>query len=90
LKIFEAMAMELPILTLDHPRLRQLLNSDNPLFYYDGGAESLANQIVAFVEHLDELRVESQNFRKRVLQNYSWETHGNKLNGLLNSLTVKQ
>lgn len=86
LKLFEAMAMNLPVLTLDHKRLITLLGTDDPDFFYDGSMEDLSAKIVSGVEKLPALTAKSKQFRSRVATDFSWEVHGNKLNQWLSEL----
>ena len=86
LKLFEAMAMNLPVLTLNHKRLIRLLGSNDPDFFYDGSMEDLSAKMVSAVEKLPALTEKSKQFRSRILNEYSWEIHGQKLNGWLNEI----
>jgi glycosyltransferase involved in cell wall biosynthesis len=83
LKLFEAMAMQLPVLTLNHKRLVTLLGTDDPDFFYDGSLEQLSAKMISAVEKLPLLAEKSKQFRARILNEYSWEIHGNKLNDWL-------
>jgi glycosyltransferase involved in cell wall biosynthesis len=86
LKLFEAMAMNLPVLTLNHKRLLALLGSNDPDFFYDGSMQDLSAKMVSAVEKLPLLREKSQQFRDRVVSEFSWAVHGNKLNQWLSEL----
>jgi glycosyltransferase involved in cell wall biosynthesis len=86
LKLFETMAMNLPVLTLNHKRLITLLGTDDPDFFYDGSMEDLSAKMVAAVEKLPALTAKSKQFRSRVVNEFSWAVHGNKLNQWLSEL----
>jgi glycosyltransferase involved in cell wall biosynthesis len=89
LKLFEAMAMNLPILTLNHKRLIALLGTNDPDFFYDGSMQDLSAKIISAAEKLPLIAEKSMRFRARVMKEFSWEVHGNKLNGWLEELTTK-
>jgi alpha-maltose-1-phosphate synthase len=83
LKLFEAMAMQLPVVTLNHKRLIGLLGVDDPDFFYDGSMQDLSTKIISGVENLRSLTEKAKQFRARVVKEFSWEIHGNKLNDWL-------
>ncbi len=89
LKLFEAMAMQIPVLTLNHKRLITLLDTDDPDFFYDGSVQDLSAKMISAVERLPSVTEKSKQFRSRILNEYSWEIHGNKLNDWLEELTTK-
>lgn len=86
LKLFEAMAMQIPVVTLNHKRLINLLGTDDPYFFYDGSMQDLSAKIISAVEHLPLLAEKSKQFRSRVVNEFSWEVHGNKLTDWLSEL----
>lgn len=86
LKIFESMAMELPLITLNHPRLVSILGTDDSAFFYDGTAENLSQKIIAMSENLTVCNAFGKTFRQRLLSNYSWQIHGRKLNHWITEL----
>jgi glycosyltransferase involved in cell wall biosynthesis len=86
LKLFEAMSMQIPIVTLKQDRLVSLLGTDDPDFYYDGTMENLSAKMVAASKSLLTLKEKAKSFRETVVNNYSWEQHGKKLNQLLSEL----
>lgn len=63
LKLFEAMAMNLPVLTLNHKRLITLLGTDDPDFFYDGSMEDLSAKMVSAIEKLPAITAKSKQFR---------------------------
>lgn len=85
LKVFEAMAMELPVLTLQHARLSSILGLDDPAFFYNGDMADLSEKMVALVEQLPEREAAGKQLRERLLSHYSWEAHGNQLHEWLTS-----
>lgn len=86
LKIFEAMSMELPLITLNHPRLRSILGSEDPAFYYDGSTQELAERMVTLARQVESFRQTAKQFRNRVIEHYSWQAHGNQLNEICDSV----
>lgn len=86
LKVFEAMAMELPIVTLSHPRLASILGIEDRRYFYNGEMTDLSDKIVSAVESLPESADTGKKFRERLLRFYSWEAHGNQLHEWLTDL----
>jgi glycosyltransferase involved in cell wall biosynthesis len=83
------MAMQIPVLTLNHKRLIALLGIDDLDFFYDGSVQDLSAKMISAVEKLPLLAEKSVQFRARVVKEFSWEVHGNKLNDWLEELTTK-
>jgi glycosyltransferase involved in cell wall biosynthesis len=79
LKLFEAMAMELPLITLHQERLIKIVGQEEGGFYFDGSIANLSEKIVGMVHNLDRYRELAKNFRNRILENFSWQQHGRKL-----------
>ncbi len=90
LKLFEAMAMQLPILTLNQDRLLSLLETNDPDFFYDGSMENLSAKLSAVSEKLPAIKEKAKHFRDIILKKYSWEVHGKKLNQHLLEITAKR
>ncbi len=90
LKMFEAMAMELPLITLDHPRLVSILGTDDPSYFYDGTTQNLSEKIIAMAENLPVCTAAGKTFRQRLLNRYSWQIHGKKLNNWIAELTERR
>lgn len=86
LKVFEAMAMELPILTLNHPRLAAILGMTDTSLFYNGEMADLSDKMVALVEDLQHHESIGKQLRERLLRLYSWEAHGAQLHEWLTSL----
>jgi glycosyltransferase involved in cell wall biosynthesis len=86
LKLFEAMAMQIPVLTLNHKRLVALLGTDDLDFFYDGSMQDLSAKMISAVEKLPLIAEKSKQFRARVVNEFNWEVHGNKLNDWLSEL----
>ena len=86
LKLFEAMAMELPLITYHHPRLVSILGTDDPAFYYDGTTQDLSEKMIAMAENLPVCIAAGKTFRQRLLKRYSWLIHGKKLNSWITEL----
>jgi glycosyltransferase involved in cell wall biosynthesis len=89
LKLFEAMAMELPLITLQHPRLARIIGNEDSGFYFDGSIEDLTAKMLSMLDNLDRYRQLAKNFRGRVLKNFSWQEHGKKLNCWLEEIRKK-
>jgi glycosyltransferase involved in cell wall biosynthesis len=90
LKLFEAMAMQLPILTLKQDRLISLLGTNDPDFFYDGSMENLSAQLSAATKNLKTLQEKAKRFRETIVKKYSWEIHGKKLNEYLLEVTTRR
>lgn len=90
LKLFEAMAMELPLITLNHPRLVSILGTNDPSYFYDGTARNLSEKIIAMAENLPVCIAAGKTFRQRLLNRYSWQIHGKKLNSWITELVERQ
>jgi len=82
LKLFEAMAMDLPIVTRDHPRLRSILGIKNSDYYYDGTGADLFEKIIAALSR----QRDSLYLRDRVLKEFSWQAHGDHLDAWIREL----
>jgi len=83
LKLFEAMSMELPLITRDHPRLKHILGTDNARYYYDGTIENLSQKMVDLTKDLSPVK----EFRNRIVRNFSWKVHGEQLNQWIEELS---
>ncbi len=90
LKLFETMAMQVPVLTLKHKRLITLLGTGDPDFFYGGSTQDLSEKISSAVERLPLLAEKAKQFRLRILSQYSWEIHGNTLNGWLSEIVERR
>lgn len=88
LKIFEAMSMEMPVITLDHPRLHSILGTDSPGFFYNGTPGGLADRILEMVEDLPVYQATAKAFRERMIRKYSWQAHAARLGNWLTDLAV--
>jgi len=86
LKLFEAMAMEMPLITLEHPRLRSLLGTEDSGLYFDGTVENLTQKMIDMVNNLSVYKEKAKQFRRRIIENYSWQQHGLKLNRWLEEI----
>lgn len=90
LKVFESMAMEMPLITLRHPRLTVLLQTEDPAFFYDGTMEDLAAKMVEMESSLDRRQQAAAQFRQTVLRDYSWQAHGDKLETWLKEVCAER
>jgi len=86
-KIYEGLAMKLPIITADSPAVRQMFEPGKHLFTCDRGRpETLANAILALKEN-EKLRENlAENGYADYLQKYSISVQGKRLAELLLSL----
>jgi len=83
-KLFDYMALGLPVITSDLPLLRAVVKPENCGFCvsaYD--AEALAERMIWMIEHPQQLREMGENGRRAVLKKYHWEK--NKLLEFYNS-----
>jgi glycosyltransferase involved in cell wall biosynthesis len=89
LKVFETMAMQLPLITFKNSRLMSLLGTDDPAYYFDGTIQDLAAKILNMAQNPEAHLQEARAFRDRVVESFSWDVHGTILNNWLQELTAK-
>lgn len=79
-KIFEYMALELPVITSDFPLYRSVVEAHQCGFCIDPtNAQQLADTLVWLIEHPEEARQMGKNGRKAVEQDYNWQSEEDKL-----------
>jgi glycosyltransferase involved in cell wall biosynthesis len=84
LKIHEYMAMGLPTVTIDvHPLNAMIRAEREGLLYREGDEDALAAAIVRLLGDGDWRRKIGENARRRVVENYSWAKHCEKLEQIL-------
>ena len=89
LKVFEAMSMELPALTLRNPRLQSILGLEDERFFYDGSQQDLADRMVNLVNSgEDVLRSTGMALRERALRLYSWRAHAQQISEWLTGISA--
>ena len=89
LKLFETMAMQLPLITFNNPRLMSLLGTDDPVYYFDGTVEDLTTKILNMAQNPEAHLEQARAFRNRVVEYFSWDVHGMTLNHWLLELNTK-
>lgn len=90
LKIFEYMAMALPVVTLDVPPLAEIVRRDvEGLLVPEGDAGALAESIAALLANPDRARTLGEAGRDRVVARYSWQRHCEQLESILKGLLPK-
>lgn len=90
LKIFEYMASGLPVITLDIDPLREIVRQGKEgLLFEERDEEALACAITELVAS-PELTLEmGRSARERIVANYSWQVHCEKLEQVLMGLVTK-
>ena len=91
LKIFEYMAMGMPVVTLDVPPLRAIIRPEQEgLLYEEGDVAALARAIGSLLEDRDRARAMGHAARERVVAHYSWQLHCEALDRILKEMTGKR
>ncbi len=84
LKIFEYMAMGLPVVTTDVPPLGQIVRSaQEGVLVPEGEVGKLAQAIEYLLLDRDQAQLMGQRGRERVVAEYSWNRHCERLEGVL-------
>jgi glycosyltransferase involved in cell wall biosynthesis len=92
LKIFEYMAMHLPVITTDLPPLNQIIRAGQEgLLFEEGNPEDLGLAIRSLLgatsEWVSQRQLMGRSARQRVVENYSWAAHCQSLDRLICQLT---
>ncbi len=87
LKIFEAMSMELPVVTIDRPELREIVG-DGGQYYSEGDWKAMGQALLKLARDRDQCRRIGKEARSRVAQ-FSWRAHCDALAGHLESIIGK-
>ena len=91
LKIFEYMAMEMPVVTLDVPPLRAIIRPEQEgLLYEEGDVAAMARAIGSLLEDRDRARAMGRAAREHVVAHYSWQLHCEALDPIVKEMTGKQ
>lgn len=84
LKIFEAMASGLPVVTVPRAPLTEIVrDGQEGVFFQDGDAASLASAIVRLADDAELRQRLGRSGRERVVARYSWARHCEQLEGVL-------
>ena len=87
LKIFEYMAMGLPVVTLDTPPLREIVRpGEEGLVFREADTESLARGLATLLKDSDLSQKMGEACRKRVVAHFSWRRHCQQLETILSAM----
>ena len=93
LKIFEYMAMGLPVVSLDVAPLREIVRESEGTLVSEGDIDGMAEAIRVLVDDTASARAKGRSARERVAAEFSWKRHCEELErillGLLGSPTKK-
>ena len=88
LKVFEYMAMSLPVVTVDVPPLNTIARHEREgLLYPPGDVDLLAAHIRRLMEDAALRERLGAQGRERVVAHYSWQAHCAALDGILEKIT---
>ena len=91
LKIFEYMAMGMPVVTLDVPPLRAIIRPEQEgLLLEEGDVDAMARAIGSLLEDRDRARAMGRAGRERVVAQFSWQLHCEALDRILKEMTGKR
>jgi glycosyltransferase involved in cell wall biosynthesis len=86
-KMFEYMALELPVITSDFPLYRAVVDRYQCGLCVDPDSpDELAAAIEQMIQHPDQSKAMGRRGRQAVLQNYNWTTEYQKLNAFYEQL----
>jgi len=78
LKLFEYMAMQRPIVSSDLPSAREVLDSENCVFFQPDNPKDLAEKIkVVLNDDMLSEKIAKQAYNK--VQNYTWQNRVDKI-----------
>jgi glycosyltransferase involved in cell wall biosynthesis len=84
LKVHEYMAMALPVITIDVPGLNQIARDGREgLLYHEGDNNALREKILQLVDDPALARRLGQAGRQRVVEQFSWQKHAERLEQVL-------
>jgi glycosyltransferase involved in cell wall biosynthesis len=84
LKVFEYMAMSLPVVTIDIAPLNEIVRAGQEgLLYREGDSEGLVRAIEKLVDEPELARRLGASARERVTARYSWQVHCEQLEAVL-------
>lgn len=88
LKIFEYMAMGVPVVSLDVPPLREIVRASEGRLVPEGDPSALARAIDELLTNNASRDAMSRSARERVVAHYSWQRHCEQLDDILRGLTT--
>jgi glycosyltransferase involved in cell wall biosynthesis len=88
LKVFEAMAMRVPVVTTDIPRLAQIVDGAG-VVVPEGDHAAMAAAIVRLLRDPDAGTQMGTEGRRRVIEHYSWEAHCRSLDAVLREMVAR-
>ena len=87
LKIFEYMAMGMPVVTLDVPPLRDVIRpGEEGALIAAGDDAALAATLEGWIEEPDKARSMGEAGRRRIVEHFSWQRHCEQLERILQEL----
>jgi starch synthase len=87
LKIFEFMASGLPVITIDISPLNEIIEHQKEgLLFQEGNSKDLAEKILNLADNNDLAEKMGYNARRKAEKYYSWQTHCQKLDSIMNEL----
>ena len=90
LKIFEYMAMGLPVVSLDVAPLREIVRGSEGTLVSEGDVDAMAEAIRALVDDMESTRAKGRSARERVVAEFSWKRHCEELERILLGLLAKK
>ena len=87
LKVFEYMAMGLPVITVDVPPLNSIVREGQEgLLYPSGDVDALKTALSKLEGDAEMRRRMGASARERVVEHYSWQAHCEALDGILREI----
>lgn len=87
LKIFEYMAMGLPVVSLDVAPLREIVRPTEGVLVAEGNVEAMAKAIGGLLTDPEAARAQGRSGRERVVAEFSWQRHCEQLDQILRDIT---
>lgn len=88
LKVFEYMAMALPVVALDVAPLREVLEGHGGALVPEGDVDAMARAIGKLIDEPADAHAKGRVARERVVADYSWQRHCEQLERILLALTA--
>jgi glycosyltransferase involved in cell wall biosynthesis len=89
LKVFEYMAMALPVITVDVPPLNAIVRHEHEGLLYPSGDVAALTAALARLETAPDLRAQmGASARQRVVEHYSWQAHCKALDAILKEIAA--
>ena len=87
LKVFEYLACQKPTISLDSPNIREILGDrEAALLVLPGDRAALSEALLAISSDPERACAMAERGRKLVVEQYSWQAHGDALDGIFNRL----